>query len=125
MSFDNIPRTKAEMLAFIREKRLTMYSVSTDLGLNQEERCKTKSTPVEILRTDSPTPEPDATPSPLRSIEVDVTVNADGGVSAAHIATSSGSVERDAAALSLAYHATYTAATKKCIALEATRRFAF
>jgi TonB family protein len=114
-TLDGIPRNRAEYLAFVNAGRLPFYSVSQTMGLTAEERCAVKATPAEAIDfAASDAVDEWMEPQPATHARIEITVNPDGSLRAAHIAKSSGSSGRDADALARAYHSKYKAATRNC-----------
>lgn len=106
-TYQSIPRSKTELKVWISTNRLPMYSISSDWGLTSQERCPTKTTSITADGIANEKTGPGLT-------GIEVAVGSDGSLHSAHIAQSSGSDDKDQAALTRAYRLKYHPATQRC-----------
>ena len=115
-TFDSIPRNYAEMKAFDRSDRGVYWGIHQLIGLSDEEMC---SEPAQGPAVKNPAPDDVAlgaqsdTPTHART-RIQVGVNTDGSIAAAHIVQSSGNCDTDASKMTRAYETTFTPARRKC-----------
>ena len=129
-SFDAIPKTKVELIAFERAGKVPSYQPGANYGLTQEERCQETAQAARLLEIPAPSadaapiegdsPAPTSTPKPRLGVALAVTINPDGTLRTVHVAHSSGSSEVDEQALELAYKAKYVAARDHCKSVAGT-----